>query len=128
MAKPQERLRLREILTSPASYGQQRCHLSLPEVSFSPCRFSSAIFSFITTNSISFVFLYNPLSINLIQSYDANVLKGDQVIGRAFVGPLEAEEMIQTENPKLIPIGYNIGVLKIQIYKVSKRKYHVCEF
>uniref|UniRef100_A0A7S3PVX3 C2 domain-containing protein n=1 Tax=Chaetoceros debilis TaxID=122233 RepID=A0A7S3PVX3_9STRA len=49
--------------------------------------------------------------------YDANVFKGDQVIGRAFIGPLEAEEMIQTENPKLIPIGYNIGQLKVQIYK-----------
>lgn len=53
----------------------------------------------------------------LFTVYDANVFERNEVIGRAFIGPLEAEEMIQTEKPKLIPIGYNIGQLKVQIYK-----------
>ncbi len=53
--------------------------------------------------------------------YDANVIKGDQVIGRAFIGPVEAENMILTEEPKLIPIGYNIGKLKVAIYNVSEK-------
>ena len=79
---------------------------------------------YLVINDLSISFFNSfTLPLYLIRSYDANVFKGDQVIGRAFIGPLEAEEMIQTENPKLIPIGYNIGQLKVQIYKVSARMY-----
>ncbi len=43
------------------------------------------------------------------------------MIGRAFIGPVEAGEMISTEEPKLIPIGYNIGKIKVAIYNVSEQ-------
>lgn len=43
------------------------------------------------------------------------VFEANHVIGRAFIGPLEAEKMIQTKEPAVLSLGYGIGSLKVRL-------------
>merc|ERR1712194_52068 len=46
---------------------------------------------------------------------DANVLKEDEVMGRAFIDIGEIAEMMKTGEPGLFSLGENIGVLKVVV-------------
>lgn len=46
---------------------------------------------------------------------EANVIKGDNVMGRAFLDTKQVEEMIKSGEPALLSMGENIGKLKVQL-------------
>eukprot|EP00552_Chaetoceros_brevis_P001818 CAMPEP_0197737804 /NCGR_PEP_ID=MMETSP1435-20131217/11056_1 /TAXON_ID=426625 /ORGANISM="Chaetoceros brevis, Strain CCMP164" /LENGTH=173 /DNA_ID=CAMNT_0043326449 /DNA_START=1 /DNA_END=522 /DNA_ORIENTATION=+ len=46
---------------------------------------------------------------------EANVLKGDNVMGRAFLDIKQVKEMIKSGEPALLSMGENIGKLKVQL-------------
>mmetsp|Transcript_18778 Transcript_18778/g.28536 ORF Transcript_18778/g.28536 Transcript_18778/m.28536 type:complete len:205 (+) Transcript_18778:98-712(+) len=49
--------------------------------------------------------------------YENNVVKGDDIMGRAYISAEDAKEMIDEKLPaKLLSIGEGIGVVKVQIY------------
>ncbi len=49
-----------------------------------------------------------------------NVIKDDEMIGRAYINPEVVQDMIETENPKLLNIGDGIGHIKIRITKMPE--------
>mmetsp|Transcript_16174 Transcript_16174/g.24242 ORF Transcript_16174/g.24242 Transcript_16174/m.24242 type:complete len:147 (+) Transcript_16174:2-442(+) len=46
---------------------------------------------------------------------EANVVKGDNVMGRAFLDIKQVKEMIESGEPALLSMGENIGKLKVQL-------------
>ena len=46
---------------------------------------------------------------------DANVLKEDEVMGRAFIDIEDIAAMMKTGEPGLLSLGENIGVLKVVV-------------
>ena len=52
--------------------------------------------------------------------FDANVLQGDQVIGRAYIGAAKARELIKNNASTMLNVGDGIGVLKVKISKPPK--------
>uniref|UniRef100_A0A7S1Z0P6 C2 domain-containing protein n=1 Tax=Ditylum brightwellii TaxID=49249 RepID=A0A7S1Z0P6_9STRA len=50
-----------------------------------------------------------------ITLYDAQVFAKDSIIGRAWIGPLEAASMIESGEAQVIPIGHNIGKIRMRI-------------
>ena len=49
------------------------------------------------------------------QVFEANVIKGSSVVGRAFLTAAQANEAIKSEKPVLLSIGDNIGEIKVQL-------------
>eukprot|EP00581_Thalassiosira_minuscula_P019701 CAMPEP_0183727580 /NCGR_PEP_ID=MMETSP0737-20130205/25898_1 /TAXON_ID=385413 /ORGANISM="Thalassiosira miniscula, Strain CCMP1093" /LENGTH=185 /DNA_ID=CAMNT_0025959247 /DNA_START=202 /DNA_END=759 /DNA_ORIENTATION=- len=47
--------------------------------------------------------------------YDANVLKDDEVVGRAFIDTDQIADMMKTMEPGLLSLGENIGVMKVAV-------------
>mmetsp|Transcript_4949 Transcript_4949/g.10931 ORF Transcript_4949/g.10931 Transcript_4949/m.10931 type:complete len:195 (-) Transcript_4949:214-798(-) len=48
---------------------------------------------------------------------EADVLKGDSVIGRAFIDKGRIKEMMESEESALLSLGENIGIVKIRVTK-----------
>eukprot|EP00579_Thalassiosira_antarctica_P018597 CAMPEP_0201948038 /NCGR_PEP_ID=MMETSP0903-20130614/55254_1 /ASSEMBLY_ACC=CAM_ASM_000552 /TAXON_ID=420261 /ORGANISM="Thalassiosira antarctica, Strain CCMP982" /LENGTH=186 /DNA_ID=CAMNT_0048491203 /DNA_START=68 /DNA_END=628 /DNA_ORIENTATION=+ len=46
---------------------------------------------------------------------DANVLRGDDVVGRAFIDSDRIADMMRTGEPGLLSLGENIGIMKIVV-------------
>eukprot|EP00579_Thalassiosira_antarctica_P018295 CAMPEP_0201949084 /NCGR_PEP_ID=MMETSP0903-20130614/55794_1 /ASSEMBLY_ACC=CAM_ASM_000552 /TAXON_ID=420261 /ORGANISM="Thalassiosira antarctica, Strain CCMP982" /LENGTH=127 /DNA_ID=CAMNT_0048492283 /DNA_START=316 /DNA_END=699 /DNA_ORIENTATION=- len=46
---------------------------------------------------------------------DANVLRGDDVVGRAYIDSDRIAEMMRTGEPGLLSLGENIGIMKIVV-------------
>lgn len=53
--------------------------------------------------------------------YDTNVIKGNDVIGRAFISAKEANRLKSIEGTKLLSLGDSIGTIKVNISKVPKK-------
>jgi len=53
--------------------------------------------------------------------YDANVVKGNEVIGRAFISPQEAEELKSCDGSKILSLGDGVGTIKVNIGDVPKK-------
>lgn len=49
------------------------------------------------------------------QVMEANVIKGDSVMGRAFIDTEQAGKLIDSGEPALLSMGENIGKIKIQL-------------
>ena len=49
--------------------------------------------------------------------YDANVLLGNEVMGRTFVNAKRARELINSEKSAILSIGEGVGFLKINMFK-----------
>ena len=50
--------------------------------------------------------------------YDVNVLKGNEVIGRAFISANEANQLKATDGSKVLTLGDGIGTIRVNICKV----------
>lgn len=46
---------------------------------------------------------------------DANVLRDDEVMGRAFLDREHIQEMMRTMEPSVLSLGENIGILKVMV-------------
>jgi hypothetical protein len=47
--------------------------------------------------------------------FDANVLEGNEVIGRAYLGPNEVKLLKQSNESVILSVGDGIGVIKVNI-------------
>jgi len=52
--------------------------------------------------------------------YDVNVLKGNEVIGRAFISTKEAKKLQDSGRSKVLSLGEGIGSIKVKISNVPK--------
>jgi len=57
---------------------------------------------------------YKTMGIRFLVS-DANVLRGDDVVGRAFIDTDRIADMMRTGEPGLLSLGENIGIMKIVV-------------
>lgn len=55
------------------------------------------------------------------QVMEANVLKGNEVMGRAFIDKEEIVELLDSEEPRLLSVGENIGVIMIRLARLPKQ-------
>ena len=49
--------------------------------------------------------------------YDVNVIKGDEVMGRAFISAEKAAALIESEEPAVLSIGDGVGFIKVNIFQ-----------
>ena len=59
---------------------------------------------------------YKPAKGFTFTVYDVDVVKGNSVIGRAYLPPDEAVHLIKSHDSKLLSIGDGIGMVKINIF------------
>ena len=57
---------------------------------------------------------YNTRGIQFLVN-DANVLRDDDVVGRAFIDMEKIADMMRTGEPELLSLGENIGILKVVV-------------
>lgn len=57
---------------------------------------------------------YNTRGIQFLVN-DANVLRDDDVVGRAFIDIEKIADMMRTGEPELLSLGENIGILKVVV-------------